>query len=80
MMNRVMEVMQTVLPVFLMLVTGMVLRSRNIISREGINALKKVVVNMASVMKIPLAESITGVVRYKRSFSVIIKGECYDGD
>ena len=47
MMNRVTEVMQTVLPVFLMLVTGMVLRSRNIISREGINALKKVVVNIS---------------------------------
>ena len=40
-MSRVIEVLQTVLPVALMLVIGMVCRSRKLISREGVNALKR---------------------------------------
>ena len=46
-MSRVIEVLQTVLPVALMLAIGMVCRSRKLISREGVNALKSVVVNIA---------------------------------
>ena len=45
-MNRIMEVLQTVLPVLVMLLIGMLCRSRRLISREGINALKSVVVNI----------------------------------
>ena len=45
-MNRIMEVLQTVLPVLVMLGIGMLCRSRRLISREGINALKSVVVNI----------------------------------
>ncbi len=46
-MNRVTEVLQIILPVVLMLCIGMICRSRKLISREGINALKSVVVNIA---------------------------------
>lgn len=45
-MNRIMEVLQTVLPVLVMLGIGILCRSRRLISREGINALKSVVVNI----------------------------------
>ena len=45
-MNRIVEVLQTVLPVLVMLGIGMLCRSRRLISREGINALKSVVVNI----------------------------------
>ena len=45
-MNQITEVLQTVLPVLLMICIGMICRSRRIISREGINALKNVVVNI----------------------------------
>ncbi len=45
-MERVTDILSTVLPVVVMLFAGMVLRSRNILSREGIDALKKVVVNI----------------------------------
>ena len=41
-----MEVIRTILPVVLMLGIGMLCRSRRLISREGINALKSVVVNI----------------------------------
>ena len=44
--NRTIEVLQTILPVLLMLCAGMLCRSRKLISREGINALKNVVVNI----------------------------------
>lgn len=46
-MNRIIEILQTILPVVIMLSIGIVCRSRQIISREGINALKSVVVNIA---------------------------------
>ncbi len=46
-MTRVIEVLQIILPVVLMLCIGMICRSRNLISREGINALKSVVVNIS---------------------------------
>ena len=45
-MNHVTTVLQTILPVLLMLCIGMLCRSRGLISREGINALKSVVVNI----------------------------------
>ena len=45
-MSRVVEVLQTVLPVLVMLLIGMLCRSRKLISREGVNALKNVVVNI----------------------------------
>lgn len=46
-MNRIIEVLQTILPVAVMLGIGMICRSRQLISREGINALKNVAVNIA---------------------------------
>ena len=45
-MNHFVQVLQTVLPVVIMIVIGMFCRSRKLISREGINALKNVVVNI----------------------------------
>ena len=42
-----MDVLKTILPVVLMLGIGMLCRSRKLISREGVNALKGVVVNIA---------------------------------
>ena len=45
-MERTMEVLRTVLPVVVMLLIGMLCRRRKLISREGINALKSVVVNI----------------------------------
>lgn len=45
-MSRFIEVLQTVLPVMLMIVIGMICRRRRILSREGVNALKSVVVNI----------------------------------
>ena len=42
-----MEVIRTILPVVLMLGIGMLCRRRKLISREGVNALKSVVVNIA---------------------------------
>jgi predicted permease len=45
-MDKVITVIQTVLPVFLALGLGMMCRSRNFISREGVDALKKVVINL----------------------------------
>ena len=46
-MTRVIEVLQTILPVMIMLCIGMICRSRQLISREGINYLKSVAVNIA---------------------------------
>ncbi len=45
-MDKVITVIQTVLPVFLALGLGMLCRSRNFLSREGVDALKKVVINL----------------------------------
>ena len=45
-MERLIEVLRTVLPVFIMLLIGMLCRARSLISREGVNALKRVVVNI----------------------------------
>ena len=45
-MDRIMGVLQTVLPVVAMLGIGMLCRARGLISREGVNALKSVVVNI----------------------------------
>lgn len=45
-MGSVIAVIETALPVFLALALGMLCRSRNFLSREGIDALKKVVVNV----------------------------------
>ena len=44
-MDKVISVIQTALPVFLALGMGMLCRSRNFLSREGVDALKKVVMN-----------------------------------
>ena len=38
-MNRVTEIIQTILPVVVVLLTGILCRRKNLISREGINAL-----------------------------------------
>ena len=40
------SVLETALPVFVMLIMGMLCRSRNFISREGVDTLKKVVINL----------------------------------
>lgn len=45
-MGTVISVLATALPVFLALALGMLCRSRNILSREGVDALKKVVLNI----------------------------------
>ena len=45
-MERTIEVLRTVLPVLLMLMIGMLCRRRRLVSREGVNALKNVVVNI----------------------------------
>lgn len=45
-MNGLTGLLQTVLPVLVMLLIGMLCRSRGLISREGVNALKGVVVNI----------------------------------
>ena len=45
-MDRFIEVLRTVLPVVAMLGIGMLCRARRLISREGVNALKSVVVNI----------------------------------
>ncbi len=45
-MEKLLSVLQTVLPVFLALGLGMLCRSRNLLTRNGVDALKKVVVNI----------------------------------
>ncbi len=45
-MDRVIAVIGTVLPVFLALALGMLCRSKGILSREGVDALKKVAINL----------------------------------
>lgn len=45
-MARAISVIQTALPVFLALAIGMLCRGRNFLSRDGIDALKKVVINI----------------------------------
>ena len=45
-MGHILAVLQTILPVLVMLSIGMLCRGRKLISREGINALKSVVVNI----------------------------------
>lgn len=45
-MDKVISVLATALPVFIALALGMLCRSRNFLSREGISALKKLVVNI----------------------------------
>lgn len=45
-MNDISAVLRTILPVLVMLCIGMLCRSRGLISREGVNALKSVVVNI----------------------------------
>ena len=45
-MKTVVSVLETALPVFVMLIMGMLCRSKNFISREGVDTLKKVVVNL----------------------------------
>ena len=45
-MDKVIAVIQTALPVYLALGLGMLCRSRNFLSREGVDALKKVVINL----------------------------------
>ena len=46
-MSGVVSVIQTALPVFLALALGMLCRQRKFLSREGVDALKKVVLNIA---------------------------------
>ena len=45
-MDKIIAVIQTALPVFLALGLGMLCRSRNFLTREGVDALKKVVINL----------------------------------
>ena len=53
-MARFIEILQTVLPVVLMIGLGMFCRSRMLLSREGIKALKSVVVNIALPFVLPV--------------------------
>ena len=45
-MNILLSVLETALPVFVMLGLGMLCRRRNFLSREGVDTLKKVVINL----------------------------------
>jgi len=45
-MDRFFEILRTVLPVILVLAIGVLCRSKKLLSREGINALKRVVVDI----------------------------------
>lgn len=45
-MDKVISVVQTALPVFVMLAMGMLFRNKNFISRDGVDTLKKVVINL----------------------------------
>ena len=45
-MDKVIAVIQTALPVFLALALGMLCRSKSFLTREGVDALKKVVINL----------------------------------
>ena len=40
------SVLETALPVFVMLIMGMLCRSKHFITREGVDTLKKVVINL----------------------------------
>ena len=44
-MNQVLQVLQTALPVFVMLGIGVLMRKKNLSTREGVNSLKNVAVN-----------------------------------
>ena len=46
-MNTIVLLLQKVLPVFLVLFLGMLCRRKSLLTREGINALKKVAVDIA---------------------------------
>nr|MBR4280151.1 hypothetical protein [Clostridia bacterium] len=46
-MDAIISLLQKVLPVFLVLMLGVLCRKRALISREGVNALKKVAVDIA---------------------------------
>ncbi len=45
-MRTVISVLETALPVFAMLIMGMLFRSKNVISRDGVDTIKKVVINL----------------------------------
>ena len=45
-MDKLIAIIQTALPVFLALALGMLCRQKNFLSREGVDALKKVVINI----------------------------------
>lgn len=45
-MDKVISVLETALPVFLALAMGMLCRKKNFISREGVDTLKKVIINL----------------------------------
>ena len=45
-MGNVIQICNTILPVILMLAIGMICRQKKLLSREGISALKSVVVNI----------------------------------
>lgn len=46
-MNAIVQLLEKTLPVFVMLCLGMLCRRRNLLTREGVNALKNVAVNIA---------------------------------
>ena len=46
-MGRGIEIIQTILPVLIVLLIGVIIRRIRLIDRNGINALKKIVVNIA---------------------------------
>lgn len=45
-MSRAVEILQTILPVVIVLIIGVLCRAKQLISREGVNSLKNVVVNI----------------------------------
>ena len=45
-MDKVISVLETALPVFLALAMGMLCRKKKFLTREGVDALKKVIINL----------------------------------
>ena len=45
-MDILLSVLETALPVFVMLIMGMLCRSKGFISRDGVDNIKKVVINL----------------------------------
>lgn len=78
-MNRGIEIIQTILPVIIVLLIGMLLRRKNILSRDGINALKYVVVNITLPAVLLSAFATTSYSPKDILIPVLMFGVCFAG-